>query len=66
MPTVSARDIEVQKREADARVKISKAVYAAGLTLTQTVHLLATMLVDYTKRLEANECAELDGRERGS
>lgn len=65
MPTISARDIEVQQREADARVKIAQAVFGANLTLTQTVHLLATMLVDYTKRLEANECAELDGKERG-
>lgn len=64
MPTISARDIEVQQREADARVKIAQTLYKADLTLTQTVHLLATMLVEYTKRLEANECRDLDGKER--
>lgn len=65
MPTISARDIEVQRREADARVKIAVAVRDADLTLTQVVHLLATMLADYAKRLEANECRELDDKERG-
>lgn len=65
MPTISARDIEVQKREAAARAKIADALYKSGLTMTQTVHLLATMLCEYTKRLEASECRELDGKERG-
>jgi hypothetical protein len=63
MPTATARDVDAQQREAAARVKIAEAIREADLTPIQAVHLLATTLTDYTRRLEAREARELDAKE---
>lgn len=53
MPTVTAADIDRDRRESAARVEIEHAIRDARRTLTQAAHLLATMLRDMTKRIEA-------------
>jgi hypothetical protein len=64
MPTLTARDIDVAQREAAARVKIAEALQGAELTAIQAVHLIATLLAEHTRRLEAGEARELDGEEQ--
>ena len=59
MPTVTARDLDAQQREATVRVKIAEAIRDADLTPIQAVHLLATTL----RRLEARDARALDAKE---
>ncbi len=66
MPTVTASDIDLEQREAAARVKIAEAIRDAGLTTIQAVHLLATTLATYTRHLEAQEARERYDQEQTS
>jgi len=52
MPTVTAEQIDEDKREATARVRILEVVRDSEMNRGQAIHLLASMLVDLTKRRE--------------
>lgn len=67
MPTVTKAQIDRDIDEARANVRIMQAINDAGLTPAQAMHVLSSMLTDYTRRMVKHEEQELgltaeDGR----